>query len=157
MVAGATEGPLMNSEGSILLVEDDPDDRELIRLAFERAAIPCRLIVLTDGEKALEYFRGSGLYAQQEELRLPRLVLLDLAMPRVSGFEVLEWVRSQPTLRQLPIVVLSGSTFSADVRRAYLLGANSFFTKPVDFSELALCLKKMAAFWLHSGEEKMVA
>src|SRR6266704_1915551 len=103
------ERPVMRNEGSIVLVEDDPDDRLLIQLAFEKARIPNPLIVLSDGESALQYLRGEGLYERNEDFHPPQLILLDLSMPRVDGFEVLAWLRKQPELKDVPVVILSGS------------------------------------------------
>ena len=137
----------MSSE-TILLVDDCPDDVLLIRLALARAGITQKLIVVSDGEKALLYLRGENPFADRTAFPLPKVVLLDLAMPRMGGFEVLEWIRRQPPLSQTPVIVLTGSALIADSRRAYELGANSFVTKPADLTELTLALKEIAQSWL---------
>jgi CheY-like chemotaxis protein len=132
----------------ILLVEDDPNDIALIKLGFSKVGILNPLVVISDGEKAIEYFSGQEPYADREKFPLAQLILLDLALPRRTGFEVLEWVRSQAQLRHVPVIVLTGSTLAVDVRHAYQLGANSFLTKPADLPELILSLKEMTDFWL---------
>jgi CheY-like chemotaxis protein len=137
----------MSSE-TILLVDDSPDDVLLIRLALARAGIPHKLMVVSDGEKALRYLRGESPFADRAAFPLPKLVFLDLAMPRTGGFEILEWVRRQPQFNQLPVVVLTGSALLADSKRAYELGASSFVTKPADLTELTLALKEVAQSWL---------
>jgi CheY-like chemotaxis protein len=137
----------MSSE-TILLVDDSPDDVLLIRLALARAGLTHKLMVVADGEKALLYLRGDSPFADREAFPLPKLLLLDLAMPRMGGFEVLEWIRHQPELRQIPAIVLTGSALVADSKRAYELGASSFVTKPSDLTELTLALKEVAQAWL---------
>jgi CheY-like chemotaxis protein len=132
----------------MLLVDDSPDDVLLIRLALARAGITHSLIVVPDGEKALQYLKGETPYADHVAFPLPQLVLLDLAMPRMGGFEVLDWIRHQPQLRQMPVIVLTGSSLLADARRAYQMGASSFITKPADLTGLTLALREMTDFWL---------
>src|SRR5260370_11411099 len=132
----------MSSE-TILLVDDSPDDVLLIRLALARAGLTHKLMVVADGEKALLYLRGETPFANREEFPLPRLLLLDLAMPRMGGFEVLEWIRSRPELTQIPVIVLTGSALFADSNRAYELGARSFVTKPSDPTALTSSLKNL--------------
>ena len=124
------------------LVEDDPNDIALIKLGFSKLGLSNPLVVIPDGEKAIEYLSGQEPYADRERFPLAQLILLDLTLPRRTGFEVLEWVRSQPQLRQVPVIVLTGSTLAVDVRHAYQLGANSFLTKPTDLPELILSLKE---------------
>ena len=133
---------------TILLVDDSPDDVLLIRLALARAGINHLLTVVPDGEKALLYLRGESPYTDRTAFPLPKLLLLDLAMPKMGGFELLEWIRRQPQLSHLPVVVLTGSALLADSKRAFELGANSFVTKPADLTELTLALKEVAQTWL---------
>jgi CheY-like chemotaxis protein len=139
----------MSSE-TILLVDDSPDDVLLIRLALARAGITHNLMVVSDGEKALLYLSGSNPFSDRGAFPLPKLVLLDLAMPRMGGFEVLEWIRRQPLLAQTPVIVLTGSALVADSKRAFELGASSFVTKPADLNELTLALKEVAQAWLRA-------
>src|SRR5438270_829679 len=107
------------TDASILLVEDNDDDVLLVRRAFAKAKLGTPLAVVRDGDAAVEYLGGGGPYADRERHPLPALVLLDLKLPRRSGFEVLEWVRRHPVLRRLPVVVLTSSKETADVDRAY--------------------------------------
>ena len=136
------------NNGAILLIDDSPDDVLLIRLALARASVINPLKVVSDGETALQYFLGEGPYMDRAAFPLPTLVLLDLAMPRMGGFEVLGWIRRQPELAKTPVIVLTGSSLVADAKRAYQMGANSFLTKPADLTELTLAIRETADFWL---------
>jgi CheY-like chemotaxis protein len=126
----------MRDSAVILLAEDLEDDVLLIRRAFTKAGVQNPLFVVHDGEEAIQYLQGEGKFANRAEYPLPDLTLLDLKMPRKDGFEVLEWVRQQPTLRGLRIVVLTSSKEIRDVDRAYQLGANSVLVKPAEFTNL---------------------
>jgi len=108
--------------GSVLLVEDDPNDVALTQRAFERAGFANPLQVLSDGEQAIGYLGGEASYADRNRYPLPILVLLDLKLPRTSGFEVLAWIRGAPNIRRLPVVVLTSSQQSPDIDRAYDAG-----------------------------------
>ena len=103
----------------ILLVDDNPHDVVLIRLAFRRVGIIDTIHLVKDGEEAMRYIRGEGAYADRHQFPVPTLVLLDLKMPQTSGFEVLRWIREQPKLAAVVIVVMSGSKNDADIERAY--------------------------------------
>ncbi|HYG35130.1 MAG TPA: response regulator [Clostridia bacterium] len=138
----------MHNGGAILLAEDNPDDVQLLRLALRKAGISNPLIVLPDGEQAIQYLAGEGPYEDREQYPLPSLILLDLIMPSVSGFEVLAWLRQQPDLKHLPVVVLTSWTVSPDVTKAYQLGANALLIKPVELNDLVASVKRMADFWL---------
>src|SRR5439155_12819930 len=127
----------MTDEAVILLVEDGEDDVLLIRKAFARAYLDNPMHVVKDGEEAVAYLSGEGQYANRAEHPLPSLILLDLKMPRMDGFQVLEWLRAQPGIRGIPVVVLTTSDLMQDVNRAYTLGANSFLVKPMDFRDYA--------------------
>ena len=136
----------------ILLVEDREDDVILILNAFRRANVPNPMHVVRHGEEAIHYLAGKGKYAVRSEYPLPTLVLLDLKMPLVDGFEVLRWIRSQPSLSNLVVVVLTSSEQMRDVNRAYQLGANSFLIKPMDF-ENAIALSSMIRdYWLRTSK-----
>jgi len=132
----------------ILLAEDRDDDVLLIRRAFASAYIPNPLYVVKDGEEAIAYLAGERRYANREEYPLPSLLLLDLKMPRMDGFEVLTWIRQQPSLKALRVVVLTSSSDLRDVTKAYQLGANSFLVKPVDFQNLIALIKTVEGYWL---------
>jgi CheY-like chemotaxis protein len=117
--------------------------------AFREAGVSNPLIAARDGEAAVRYLKGEGEYADREQFPIPQLILLDLDLPGMNGFEVLAWLRQDPTVQHLPVVVLTSSTYSPDLTRAYQLGANSFLTKPTDFTELIREVKHMSDFWLY--------
>ena len=133
---------------NLLLVEDDPNDVALIRRAFKKARILNPLNIVHDGEEAIAYLAGQGEYADRSKFPLPAVVLLDLKLPRRSGHEVLAWLRQQPGLRRLPVVVLTSSSDTPDVRQAYDLGANSYLVKPVSFDGLMEMVKTLGLYWL---------
>lgn len=133
----------MNS--TILAAEDEPSDAVLMKLAFERARLATRLVVVSDGQDVVDYLSGQGGYADREAHPLPRVLLLDLKMPRLSGFDVLSWLRTQPQFSVLPVVVLSSSADAADVRRAKEAGATEYFVKPNKLSELVAILRQVEA------------
>jgi CheY-like chemotaxis protein len=132
----------------ILLVEDTRDDVLLIQRAFRRARLNVALHVVNDGEAAVAYLAGVGDYADREQHPLPVLVLLDLKLPRRSGFEVLAWIRQQPGLQRLPVVMLTSSEQIQDVNRAYEVGANSYLVKPVGFDALLEMVRMLDLYWL---------
>ena len=131
----------------ILLAEDDSNDVLLIQRAFQKAGLKNALKVVRDGDQAIEYLSGGGVHANREKYPLPFLILLDLKMPGTNGFEVLQWVRAQPSLKRLLVVVLTSSILQADVDRAYELGANSYLVKPVEFSEMVNLIQRFEAYW----------
>ena len=141
---------------NILLVEDDPNDVLLTQRAFHQAGRGAVLHVVTDGEAALAYLGGRNGYADRGRFPLPTLMLLDLKLPRKSGHEVLAWLRAQPGLRRLPVVMLTSSRESADVNRAYDLGANSYMVKPVAFEALFDLAEKLNLYWLLTNHPPQV-
>jgi CheY-like chemotaxis protein len=142
---------MKSSTYTMLIVEDDPYDSKLILRAIRKARIlnPTRLI--ENGASAIAYLAGTPPYEDREAYPLPVVLLLDLKLPKQSGFEVLEWLRAQPTLSRLPVVVLTSSAESSDVNRAYDLGANSYLVKPVDSDALVDMLKTVELYWLFSN------
>jgi len=132
----------------ILIVEDREDDIVLIRKASEKAALLNPMHVVRDGEEAVAYLSGEGKYANRAEYPLPILVLLDLKLPGMDGFDVLTWIRQQEGIRGLPVVVLTSSSDLTDVNRAYQLGANSFFVKEIDFQGSVDFSKLLQHYWL---------
>lgn len=124
---------------SILLVEDDPDHQELALLALEKYGLAGRVTVVSDGLEAIDYL-------SREEL--PRFVLLDLKLPKMSGIEVLKWIRENQRTRFLPVVVLSSSDEQKDVVRTYELGVNSYILKPTNFSEFTEAARQVSVYWL---------
>ena len=138
----------MSDTSVILIVEDREDDILLIRRAFDRASVPNPIQIVRDGEEAIAYLIGEGKYSNRDEYPLPVLVLLDLKLPRKDGFEVLSWLRCQPGISSLPVVVLTSSNQIRDVNRAYQLGANSFFVKELDFQGTVDLSKLLKTYWL---------
>jgi len=132
----------------ILIVEDREDDILLIQKAFQRAKIATARQIVRDGGEAIAYLSGAGKYSQRDQYPLPWLVLLDLKMPRVDGFEVLKWIRSQPGFKSLIVVVLTSSEEMRDVNDAYHFGANSFLIKPQDFENAINLADLINAYWL---------
>ena len=138
----------MSSTRPILLVEDNPDDVELTRIAFAEAKIANELHVVGNGAEALDYLFGRGAYAGDAQPEVPSLVLLDLNMPRMDGREVLQAIRGEARTRSLPVVVLTTSAEPFDVEACYLLGANSYIRKPVDFGQFMWAVKQVGMYWL---------
>ena len=132
----------------ILLVEDNPDDVELTRLAFDEAKIANRLIVVGDGAEALAYLSARGRHAARAPDALPSIVLLDLNLPKVDGREVLQSIRADERTRTLPVVVLTTSTEPFDIEASYALGVNSYIQKPVDFEQFVWAVKQVGLYWL---------
>jgi CheY-like chemotaxis protein len=139
------------SNKTLLLVEDNPSDEKLTRRAFGKSGSSCEFVVVRDGAEALDYLFGVGRYAEGTR-QLPHVVLLDLKLPRIDGFEVLRRVRDNERTRLVPVVVLTASREEQDVRRSYELGANAYLRKPVDFLEFAETAKVIGAFWLGLNE-----
>ena len=138
---------------TILLAEDNSTDALMVQRAFKKAHLMNPVQVVDDGDKAVAYLSGQGPYADRETYPLPMLLLLDLKLPRRSGLEVLEWLRGQEGLKRLPVVVLTSSKESADVNRAYDLGANSYLVKPVDFDPLLEMVKTLGLYWVVMNEK----
>jgi len=138
----------VNELSSILLVEDNPDDAELVRYAFEKAGIQNPLSIVTDGDAAVEYIGRTGAHAHRIGNALPELILLDLKIPRRSGFEVLSFIREHNPTKHTPVVVLTSSDQDDDVRRSYELGANSFLVKPIGRDALIEMARTLKAYWI---------
>lgn len=136
------------SDLPILLVEDNDDDVFVIRRAFAKVGYGGRLAVVGDGDAAVAYLGGTGPYADRLAHPLPAVVLLDLKLPRRSGFEVLAWLRARPGVGRLPVVVLTSSGELADVDRAYACGANSYLVKPVSPEQMAVMAQALGLYWL---------
>ena len=137
---------------TILLAEDNPDDVLLIQRAFRKANVTNPLQQVGDGEEAINYFAGTGIYANRQQYPLPGLLLLDLKLPRKSGLEVLAWLKEQPGLSRLPVVVFTSSREDSDIQRAYDLGVNSYLVKPVNFDALLEIVHMLGLYWLQFNE-----
>lgn len=136
----------------ILLVEDNPDDVELTRIAFEEAKIANLLRVAGDGAEALDYLFARGKHADRDPANLPSLVLLDLNLPKVDGREVLQAIRANEATKNLPVVVLTTSAEPFDLDASYALGVNSYIRKPVDFEQFVWAVKQVGMYWLVLNE-----
>lgn len=137
---------------SVLLVEDDPNDVLLMERAVRKAAISIPLSIVRDGAEAVAYLSGSSKSVDRGSHPLPALLLLDLKLPKLSGFEVLKWLRSQPELRRIPVIVFTSSKEKHDIARAYELGANAYLIKPAAFNDLIELVKTIALFWMVANQ-----
>jgi CheY-like chemotaxis protein len=140
------------NRATVLIVDDDANDVLLFQHACDRAGVTLRLQVAEDGEQAIAYLSGAGKFGDRDQYPLPHLVLLDLKMPRVNGFEVLDWMRHDEKFRRLPAVILTSSNYETDVKRAYDSGANSYLVKPVGFEALVELTKAIHHYWLTLNE-----
>jgi CheY-like chemotaxis protein len=141
----------MPEHAVVLIAEDEEDYVLLIKRAFAEANILNPLHVVTDGQEVMAYLKGEGKYANRDEYPLPDLLLLDLKLPRYSGFEVLSWLRKQPGFSTLRVLVLTSSDRIRDVNQAYAAGANSFLVKPYDFDDLTYLTNLIRDFWLQAS------
>jgi len=143
-----TEGKMI----TILLADDDPDDRKLTQDAFEENRLANNLHCVEDGEELMEYLHRGGKYSHLNGEALPGLILLDLNMPRKDGREALKEIKADPELRRIPIVVLTTSKAEEDILRTYDLGVNSYVTKPVTFKSLVELVKILGRYWFEVVE-----
>lgn len=145
----------MTHPRQMLLVEDNQNDVELLLAVLEESALVNKVVVARDGAEALDYlFRREQFATRGEEL--PCVVLLDIKMPKVSGFEVLQQIRADARLRWLPVVMLTSSRADRDIIESYELGANSYVVKPVNFDEYVETVKDIGAFWGRRNEPPML-
>ncbi len=140
---------ITNLINTILIAEDDPEDRLLTQEAMDEATLDQRVQFVEDGEQLLAYLRREGIYCDSEQFPAPGIILLDLNMPRLDGRQALKEIKSDPELRNIPVVVLSTSCNEEDIRRTYALGVNSFITKPSNFAELVQIMKTIRSYWFH--------
>lgn len=137
----------------VLLIEDDPSDVRLIQRAFNKLSETIDMFRLRDGDEAVAYLSGSEPYENRAAYPMPCVILLDIKLPRRSGFEVLEWLRAHPSaLSRLPVVILTSSQHSVDINRAYDLGANSYLVKPGTNAQLDRLASEFRAYWLKLNE-----
>jgi CheY-like chemotaxis protein len=137
-----------DQEVEILLVEDDPADAELIVHALRREHLANRIQLVHDGEEALDFVFCRGAYSDRSFEDPPRVVLLDLKLPKVNGLEVLEQVKADPRTKTIPVVILTSSKEEADRMNGYMMGANSYIQKPVDFEKFRNTVKQLGLYWL---------
>jgi CheY-like chemotaxis protein len=131
----------------ILVVEDDPVDREMIVQAFERAAVESPVATMVDGQEALDYLTAQSQVKDRVGPALPAVIMLDLAMPRMDGFEFLRRMKVRPDLAAIPVVVLTTSEYNGDITKSYALGANSCLVKPGDFEQLVEIARAVDLYW----------
>jgi CheY-like chemotaxis protein len=138
----------MPGRTSILVLEDDPADAYFLEKAFDRVLANCAVHRVTDGAEAQAYLQGIGKYSDRKTYPIPTVILLDLQMPNMNGFEFLEWLRKEADLRIIPAVVYSASENPSDVRRAYEAGANSFLHKRLSMNAVQETMRSFARYWL---------
>ncbi len=141
-----------NNSVEILVVEDNPQDLELMLRALRQANLSNRIQIARDGAEALEFIFGNGAHAGRNVENTPKLVLLDLKLPKVDGLEVLEKIKADPRTRTTPVVVLTSSKEPRDVVESYRLGANSYIVKPVNFEGFAKAVSELGLYWLLLNE-----
>jgi two-component system, response regulator len=141
----------------ILLVEDNPNDAELAMLAIRQARFTGKIAHVDDGVKALDFLSGTGAYTDRAGASPPRVVFLDLKLPRVDGIEVLRRLKNAETLRRIPVVMLTSSQELSDVDECYRLGVNSYVVKPVNFDEYQSMISALVAYWTRLNQAPMSA
>jgi CheY-like chemotaxis protein len=141
----------MKAVHAILLVEDNPADVKITQRALRDGGLPVDLIVVRDGQEAVEYLTRQGSYAAPTEWRIPDLILLDINLPRLTGLQVLERIRSSAALRATPVVVLTTSRRQEDVQQMYAAGANTYIEKPQDFNRFVQVLQLIQRYWLETA------
>jgi two-component system response regulator len=147
MIESETQNPV-----EILLVEDNPNDVELTLHALQRHQIANRIEVVRDGAEALDFIFCTGTYAHRNIESPPKVILLDLKLPKVNGLEVLERVKSDPRTKTIPVVVLTSSHEERDIVESYRLGVNSYIAKPVDFDQFTEAVRQLGLYWLLLNE-----
>ena len=147
----------MSKRPLILLCEDSREDAFLLRRAFAKADLACGIFDVRNGQQALHYLSKTGLYTNREEHPLPDLVVLDLKMPLMDGFEVLAWMQAKPELKGIPAIILSGSAESTDVEAAQKLGAQEYLVKPKDWDELINFARKLHERYLCKSSKSVIS
>ncbi len=140
------------SAKTILLIEDNPSDVELTKRALDRSHVANQLVVVEDGQEALDYLFARGRHAARDPADLPTLVLLDLKLPKLDGLAVLQRLRAEQLTKRLPVVVLTSSAEERDVAGCYDVGVNSYIRKPVDFNQFAAAIQHLGLYWLVLNE-----
>jgi len=135
-------------EVEILLVEDNPNDAELAIRALKKQNLGNNLIHVEDGAEALDFIYGTGKYSSRNTNNVPKVILLDLKLPKVSGIEVLQKVKADPRTKSIPVVVLTSSAEDPDIKKCYELGANSYIVKPVQFDNFAKTIANIGLYWV---------
>jgi two-component system response regulator len=141
------------TKGTILLVEDNPDDQALTLRAFKKNNIANDVVIVEDGALAIDYLFGAGRFEGRNTSDRPALVLLDLKLPKIDGLEVLARIRADERTRTMPVVVLTSSAEETDLMLSYELGVNSYVRKPVDFAEFVEATRQLGVYWLMLNEQ----
>jgi CheY-like chemotaxis protein len=141
----------MRRTETILVAEDNTDDAFFLQRAFQKAGVHTSLKFVRDGQDAVDYLDGQGEFTDRVAHPIPDLLLLDLKMPRMDGFQVLQWVRDQPGLKRLPVIIFSSSDDGKDINQAYDLGANSYLLKPHSPDDLIAVAHKLQMYWVESN------
>jgi CheY-like chemotaxis protein len=139
----------MSDQGKplLLLAEDDPDDVLLFQQALSRVSKNVMIHNCPDGAEAMEYLKGTGIYADRAKFPMPRAIVTDLKMPRCDGLELLEWIKNHPEMQIIPTIVFTSSIHDSDVKRAFKAGANAYFQKPTSFDELIQVVRVNFEYW----------
>ncbi len=135
-------------EVEILLVEDNPNDAELAVRALKKQNLGNNLIHVEDGAEALDFIYGMGKYSSRNTNNIPKVILLDLKLPKIGGIEVLQKVKADPRTKSIPVVVLTSSAEDPDIKKCYELGANSYIVKPVQFDNFAKTIANIGLYWV---------
>jgi CheY-like chemotaxis protein len=149
-IIGCAGKQTMPGNSTILVADDDQNDIFFLKRAFQKAGLPHSIVEVSDGQSAVDYLSGKAPFANRAQHPLPDLLLLDLKMPRMTGFEVLAWLQTQPQLDQMPVVVLSGSNQPRDIEHVQRLGASDYKVKPVEFDELLNLVRHLDERWLRT-------
>lgn len=152
-----TEPTGMQRQCTILIVDDDENDIFFVKRAFTEINVHCTFQMLKNGQEVVDYLIGADKFADREKYPMPMMILMDLKMPVMDGFEVLSWLRSKPGIKVIPTIVFSSSDLPSDITRAYELGANSFMTKSVTYDGLLLKLQTLSRYWLEHCKHPVVA
>lgn len=135
-------------EVEILIVEDNPNDSEMALRAFRKNNLANHILVVRDGEEALDFVFARGKFSDRQKSKRPKVILLDLKLPKVDGLEVLKAIKGNPETKIIPVIVLTSSSEETDVLKSYQLGVNSYIVKPVDFDKFVDAVRDLGMYWL---------
>ncbi|MEP1033545.1 response regulator [Ekhidna sp.] len=138
----------LTNDVQIVLVEDNPDDAELTMRSLKNSNFVNEIVWLKDGEEAINYLTGKGEYSKRDLNIKPRLILLDLKLPKLNGMEVLEIIKKNESLDKIPVVVMTSSKENRDLEKCYALGANSYVVKPINFTNFMQMTKEISMYWV---------
>ncbi len=136
------------NEIEILIVEDNPNDAEMAIRAFKKNNLTNQILVVGDGEEALDFIFSRGKYADREKINLPKIILLDLKLPKIDGLEVLKVIKANQDTKIIPVIMLTSSKEETDILKSYELGVNSYIVKPVDFDKFVEAIRDVGLYWL---------